>query len=85
MSYRVELVKSAERALRRLPVEDAARVGRAIDALADEPRPRASKKLSGLAMWRLRVGEYRVLYTLSDRMKCITVHQIERRTTTTYD
>ena len=85
MSYRVEIVHSAQRALTRLPARQGERVTSAIQALADEPRPRASKKLSGLEMWRLRVGEYRILYTVSDRLREVMIERVERRTTHTYD
>jgi mRNA interferase RelE/StbE len=57
----------------------------AIFALSENPRPPGCRKLSGSGRWRLRVGEYRVLYTISDAYREIMVERIERRTTHTYD
>ncbi|MBI5288978.1 MAG: type II toxin-antitoxin system RelE/ParE family toxin [Chloroflexi bacterium] len=85
MRYEVEVVRSAQRAVKRLPAEYRERVARAIEALGDNPRPRGSQKLSGFDGWRLRVGEYRIMYTVSDRARYVQVQWIARRTTTTYD
>ena len=85
MSYHVEVIRSAQRAARRLPVEYRERVTRAILALSEDPRPPSCWKLSGSNMWRFRIGEYRVLYTISDSLQEIMVQRIDRRTTTTYD
>ncbi|HEX5478091.1 MAG TPA: type II toxin-antitoxin system RelE/ParE family toxin [Dehalococcoidia bacterium] len=68
-----------------MPARDRERLTAAIAALADEPRPRQARKLAASEMWRLRVGEYRVLYTISDARQEIMVQRIERRTTTTHD
>ena len=85
MSYRVDVHREVVRALRRLPANDADRVSAAIDGLADVPRPSGAKKLKGGLGWRLRVGEYRILYYVSDRQRLVTVEKVERRTTHTYD
>lgn len=63
MTYRVELTSAAARQVRKLtrPVRD--RVLTAIEALAEEPRPRGSRKLAGEeTAWRIRIGDHRVLY-----------------------
>ncbi|MDP9236962.1 MAG: type II toxin-antitoxin system RelE/ParE family toxin [Chloroflexota bacterium] len=85
MSYHVEVVRSAQRAAKRLPAEHGSRIARAILALSDDPRPAGCRKLSASDIWRLRVGEYRVLYTISDTLREVMVQRIERRTTHTYD
>lgn len=85
MSYRVDVSPAAVRALRRLPASHREPISRAIAALTDEPRPDGVKKLRGVSHWRIRVGEYRVIYSVSDRERWVAVHQVERRTTTTYD
>ncbi len=85
MSYRVDSRREAVRELRRLPAKDAARVGAAIAALAENPRPSGVKKLRGGAGWRVRVGEYRLIYLIFDRERLVIIDRIERRTTTTYD
>ncbi|HLB23943.1 MAG TPA: type II toxin-antitoxin system RelE/ParE family toxin [Dehalococcoidia bacterium] len=71
--------------MRRLPAEHRERVTRAIEALTDNPRPSGSRKLSGIDGWRLRVGEYRIMYTISDRAQYVQVQRVARRTTTTYE
>ena len=85
MSYHVDVSPAAAHALKRLPASYRERISRAIAALSDEPRPDGVKKLRGVSHWRIRVGEYRVIYSVSDREQWVAVHEIERRTTTTYD
>jgi mRNA interferase RelE/StbE len=53
--------------------------------LGDVPRPPGVKKLRGTSQWRIRVGEYRIMYSISDMNQWIVVERIERRTTHTYD
>lgn len=69
--YRVRLAKRAERGLRRVRQGDPRsyhRIVRAIRALANDPRPPGAVKLTGFAppAWRVRVGEYRVVYEVHD-------------------
>lgn len=64
--YRVELRPAAVRALRRLDSVIAERVRGAIALLAVEPRPPASRKLSGRDAYRVRVGDHRIIYTIND-------------------
>lgn len=85
MSYRVVLPRKVGRALARLPANDASRIAKILDAMAGEPRPPGVKKLINSPTWRLRVGEYRILYVIFDRQQLIAVEKVERRTTTTYD
>ncbi len=85
MAYRVELRRSAQRELDALPVSYRDRVSEVIELLCENPRPSGVKKLKGNLGWRLRVGEYRVLYTIWDKESLIIVEGVMRRTTTTYD
>ncbi len=55
---------------------DRARVTEAIRALGDAPRPPAAKKLSGRSAWRIRVGDYRVLYEVDDNRLVVLVVRI---------
>jgi len=67
--YRVELAPGAARDLRALPVAVRRRVGLRIESLALDPRPAGAKKLAGLeSLYRLRVGDYRILYQVLDRV-----------------
>ena len=63
---RIEISQTAERQLKKLPRGDQKRVIRSILALADDPRPTGSRKLSGYDdVFRIRVGQYRVLYSVA--------------------
>lgn len=76
----VLLESSAERDLRKLPVEVFERVISEIRSLAREPRPPGSRKLSGSKHdWRVRVGEYRILYEIDDRVREVRVMRVRHR------
>ncbi len=80
MKYALYLKKSAEKELLALPREYAVKVKDAIVALADNPRPAGCKKLSGKADdYRIRVGTYRVVYTISDKVLTVSVIKIAHR------
>ena len=65
--YRVEISRTAENHLKTLPRDDQKRVVAAMLELADNPRPRGARKLSGYDdVFRIRVGLYRILYSVSD-------------------
>ncbi len=65
--YRVEPYKGFSKDLARLPRTDQERVVAAVDALQANPRPHGVKKLKGrYNEWRIRVGDYRVIYTIID-------------------
>jgi mRNA interferase RelE/StbE len=55
------------------------RIRAAIDALADEPRPRGAVKLAGRDDYRIRVGEYRVIYAVDDDDSLVIVARIAHR------
>ena len=79
MTYRVEVTRSAVKALRRVNPADAARLRGAIAMLAEDPRPPASRPLRGRDGWRLTVGHYRVLYTIRDAVLLIVVVTLAHR------
>ena len=79
MTYRVDITRSAIKALRRVNPADTARLRGAIAMLAEDPRPPASRPLRGRDGWRLRVGEYRVLYTIRDDVLLIVVVTVAPR------
>ncbi len=62
--YSIRLPRRAREALDRLPTRDAQRGRAAIDRLADDPRPPSCVKLTGDEAWRIRVGDYRVVYAI---------------------
>jgi mRNA interferase RelE/StbE len=79
-SYEIEISRTAETQLKKLPEEDQRRVVRAVLALAEEPHPRGSRKLSGYDdVFRIRVGRYRVLYSIFERRLVIIILKIGHR------
>jgi len=79
-SYRVVWRRSAERELRSLPREWIARVVALAESLADDPRPRGCRKLSGAERtYRFRTGDYRLVYTVEDDRLVIEVVRVGHR------
>lgn len=79
MRYRVVLVRSAERELRHLPRAAGGRVAAALQRLTEAPRPRGARRLSQGPGWRVRVGDYRILYMVDEDARLITVYAIGHR------
>lgn len=80
MAYEVRLKPSAERTLRKLPAQIRARIGSRLDALAGNPRPSGCDKLGGVDdLYRVRVGEYRIVYQVSDPVLLVLVVTIGHR------
>ncbi|MBI2878614.1 MAG: type II toxin-antitoxin system RelE/ParE family toxin [Candidatus Rokubacteria bacterium] len=78
--YRVVLALSAERDLQDLPRAVRERVVSAIDRLAENARPRGVRKLRGtMDLWRVRVGDYRVIYHIDDSGRLIDITHIRHR------
>lgn len=77
--YRIELRPAAVRALRKLDAPVARRLQAAIALLAEDPRPPASRPLRGRPAWRVRVGDYRVIYTIEDDVLLIVVVTLGQR------
>lgn len=80
MSYEVRLKPSAQRALSKLPRDIQRRVAARIDALTKEPRPSGCEKLTGEeSLYRVRVGEYRIVYQVTDRVLTVMIVAIGHR------
>jgi mRNA interferase RelE/StbE len=79
MSYDVLILRRAQKELQRLPDEAYMRVRDAIRLLADDPRPPECRKLTGREGWRIRVGEYRVIYEIDDVRKSVTILHVGHR------
>ena len=78
--YEVYLERHAELDLKALPSEIFQRILPHIKGLANNPRPSGSKKLTGSKHdWRIRVGDYRVIYEISDKEKLIRVMAVRHR------
>ncbi len=79
MAYVVELETRARREFESLPREVQRRVGDAIDDLQSDPRPPGTKRLVGRSGYRVRTGEYRVLYVVNDRERTVRIYRIGHR------
>jgi mRNA interferase RelE/StbE len=79
VSWRVEVARDARKELARLPAAIQVRVARALLALEEDPFPHGSKKLRNRDGWRIRVGDYRVLYSADAKAQKITIGTIGHR------
>jgi len=78
--YRVEFSRPAERQFRALPAEVRRRIAPRVDALADAPRPRGAEKLEGGEdLYRLRVGDHRILCEIREQVLLILVVRVAHR------
>jgi len=76
VKYELRIVRTAAKEMDKLPGAIHARISRRILSLEDNPRPRGVKKLSVREEYRLRLGDYRVLYTIDDKRCIITVFAV---------
>jgi mRNA interferase RelE/StbE len=79
VSHRVELKRSASKALDGIPADDRKRILDALRDLQVNPRPPGCKKLSGRDGWRVRSQNYRIIYDIDDAAKTILVQVIGHR------
>lgn len=78
--YRILLERAAEKDLRSLSSVIHDRVISAIQALASNPRPPGCRKLTGAKNdWRIRVGDYRVVYEIADEVRIVRINRIRHR------
>ena len=78
--YRIDIKPSAAKELAGLPVADQKRIASKIDALATNPRLEGSQKLAGAEdLYRIRSGDYRVIYQIQDRHLIVLVVRIAHR------
>ena len=80
MTYRVEFTTAAAREIQKLPRRVRDRLLDAIEDLGDDPRPHGAKKLVGeKTAWRIRVGDYRVIYDVFDDVLTVTIVRAAHR------
>jgi mRNA interferase RelE/StbE len=79
MKWRVVFARSAQKDLANLSAETQLRIARAIRSLEEDPFPASAKRLRGREEARLRVGDYRVLYTLEHSVRVITISAVGHR------
>jgi mRNA interferase RelE/StbE len=81
MAYAVELSPAARRQLRKLDLPTIKRILRRIERLEKQPRPKTAKKLQGSLeqLYRVREGDYRIVYTIEDERLIVLVVRIGHR------
>ena len=81
MKYSILFLPAARKALGKLPKADQMRVDRHILELADDPRPPGAIPLKGAAkgLWRVRVGDWRIVYQIEDRQLVVLVVSVAHR------
>ena len=84
MSYQVRLRRAAQKQLDKLTGRDYQAVARVISALEQEPRPKRVRKLAESSLWRIKVGQYRVVYNINDEERLVIVVRVARRAEDTY-
>lgn len=78
--YEVYLERRAEQDLKRLSARNFRRIITRIKALAENPRPTGCRKISGSVNdWRIRIGDYRVIYEVKDEEKAVRVMRVRHR------
>ena len=78
-SYRIVFKKSITKDLRPIPKKDIQRILKCIDGLTEDPRPTGVEKLSGDEKYRIRQGNYRILYMIEDEIITITIVKVGHR------
>ena len=79
--YQIVIKPSARKELKKLPVFIATSIARKIDSLAKNPRPEGCKKLvnNKEELWRVRIGDYRILYAIDDTIRIVDIHHVGNR------
>lgn len=79
MKYRTQIVPSAERQFRKLQASLQDRIAAKILSLASNPRPHGSQKLRDTQFYRIRIADYRVIYSINDAHKIIKILDVGHR------
>jgi len=78
-NYKIEIKKSAAKEISKLPKVEVQRIVNKIQTLSEDPRPNGCKKLSGNEKYRIRIGVYRVLYSIMDEKLVIYIVKVGHR------
>ncbi len=77
--YKIAVKKSAERELEDIPKKDLRKIVKKIQSLANNPRPQKSQKLSHKEQYRIRQGDYRIIYSVQDKESTVHIVKIGHR------
>ena len=80
VAYELTFARSARKELERLSQPLRMRVFRRIESLATNPRPAGCRKLEGAEdLWRIRIGDYRVIYSVDDKRRLVDISAVRHR------
>ena len=79
--YKITFIRSAEKEIDKLPPSIVKKIVPVIDDLANNPRPKGSKKLKGKQedLWRVRSGDYRIIYSIEDVIRIVEIRKVGHR------
>ncbi|MBE2223839.1 MAG: type II toxin-antitoxin system RelE/ParE family toxin [Anaerolineae bacterium] len=78
-NYKIVLKQSVAKDLRPIPNKDVKRILQKIEQLAQDPRPPGSEKLTGEEKYRVRQGDYRILYRIEDEIVTVFIVKVGHR------
>lgn len=84
MTYKIVIERKAQKEAEKIPIKYRSAIDREILYLTSNPRPHGSKKLTKKEGYRIRIGDYRILYTIDDEAKIIVVYRIKIKGKSTY-
>jgi mRNA interferase RelE/StbE len=84
MSYKIVIEMKAQKEASKIPHKYRSAIDQTICALSKDPRPRKALKLTDLNGYRIRTGNYRILYTIDDEASVVVVYRIKIRGKSTY-
>ena len=84
MNYQITIENKVEKETRKIPKSDMQKIDQTISTFADNPRPQGCLKLTDKEGYRVRVGNYRILYKIDDKSKIVIIYRIKRKSETTY-
>jgi mRNA interferase RelE/StbE len=84
LSYEVRLRRAAQKQLDTISAKDYENIARVISSLEKNPRPKKTKKLRESGLWRIRIGDFRIVYAIDDEAQIIIIVRVVRRKEHTY-
>lgn len=79
MPYKIDYLIDLEKALKKIPKHDAKKIKEKIESLSKDPRPYGAIKMSGKELYRVRVGNYRVVYSIFDSKLIVFIVEVDGR------
>lgn len=79
MTYKISILRRAQKQLAKIPANDYKKIKQAILDLAQDPRPSGAKKLKGRQGWRIQQGDYRIIYEIQDDKLIVIVLDVGNR------